>query len=167
MGQPLTGVVEVTVAVEGGVEADLVVGAGTVVVCSVVVRLVGRTGGAGVAELLVDEGGQFAEPHSRSVGQQPPPREAGHERYPVEHVRLLRADEVTVTVRVTVKISGGSVDALGDGLEVEVDVWVVVVEALEGLEAAGATVVNEVTVVVEGVGTFKRVAVEVCTQPTS
>jgi hypothetical protein len=56
---------------------------------------VGRTGGASegvvvgtlVAVLvlvlvlvLVVEAGQMREPHSRSVGQQPPPSEAGQER---------------------------------------------------------------------------------------
>jgi len=42
------------------------------------VRLVGRTGGAGVAEEV--EAGQFAELHWRSVGQQPPPKDAGQDR---------------------------------------------------------------------------------------
>ena len=45
---------------------------GTVVVVSVVVvSVVGRTGGA--AEPVVVVSGQFADPHARSVGQQPPP----------------------------------------------------------------------------------------------
>lgn len=52
----------------------------------VVVSSVGRTGGMTVC--VVESGGQPAEdPQARSVGQHPPPREAGHERKPVEQVR--------------------------------------------------------------------------------
>lgn len=48
-----------------------------VVVSVVVVSVVGRTGGAAEAVVVA---GQFAEPQFRSVGQQPPPCEAGQER---------------------------------------------------------------------------------------
>lgn len=93
---------------------------GTVVVVSVVVvSVVGRTGGS--AEPVVVVAGQLAEPHARSVGQHPPPWEAGQERYPAEQVRVLVAELVTVTVRVTVTISGGSVEVdVGEELLLEV-----------------------------------------------
>lgn len=42
--------------------------------------LVGRTGAAAVAVVvLVATGSQVDEPQARSVGQQPPPRLAGHD----------------------------------------------------------------------------------------
>lgn len=130
---------------------------GTVVV-SVVVKLVGRTGGAAVAEELelvaVVLAGQFAEPQSRSVGQQPPPSDAGQDRYPDEHVRLSGGrvdDDVTVTVFIIVMISGVRVVV---GVEVEVEI--LVDEELDDSDAVvgdglGVMVVYEVTVVVEGV----------------
>ncbi len=54
--------------------------AGVVTVVSSVVKLVGRTGAAGVADVDVDDAGQLADPHSRLLGQQPPPSVAGQER---------------------------------------------------------------------------------------
>lgn len=48
-----------------------------------VVSLVGRTGGTAVTpvddSVLLGSGGQFGDPHARSVGQQPPPRVAGQD----------------------------------------------------------------------------------------
>jgi len=105
-----------------------------VVVTTVVVRLVGRTGGTGAAEVV--EAGQLAEPQLRSVGQQPPPREAGQERKPELQVSAFGV-LVTVTVRVTVEISGGRVD-----VDVCEDVEIVVeVEVVGGEEAEGVIVV--------------------------
>ena len=54
--------------------------AGAVVVSVVVTSEVGLIGGAAEAVDEVVVAGQFADPQSRSVGQQPPPSEAGHER---------------------------------------------------------------------------------------
>jgi hypothetical protein len=91
-----------------------------VVVSTVVVKLVGRTGGSGVPLDCkdVDKAGQLADPHARSVGQQPPPRLAGHDRKPVEHVRESVAEDVIVLVIVMVETSGGG----GVTLEMDVDV---------------------------------------------
>lgn len=65
------------------------------------VPLVGKTGGA-----AVDSGGQVREPQARSVGQQPPPRLAGHVWKPGLHVsgpwpedeELVRVEEVNDVV---------------------------------------------------------------------
>jgi len=105
VGQPVTGYV-------GELDIEVVV----VVVSSVVVRLVGRTGGCGIAldsdvvvivAVVVDEGveraGQFTLPHARSVGQQPPPNVAGQERNPEEQVKGSVAEDVTVMVFVIVE----------------------------------------------------------------
>jgi hypothetical protein len=86
VGQPETPLVVVVVDEEEEVEVEsgLVVSpdalAVVVTVVSSVVKLVGRTGGAGVADVEVVEAGQFADPHSRLLGQHPPPSEAAHER---------------------------------------------------------------------------------------
>lgn len=108
----------------GDVECVVVV----VVVSTVVVRLVGRTGGSGVPLDcdVVETAGQLELPHCRSVGQHPPPRLAGHDWNPDEQVAGRVAECVTVTVRVIVEISGATLVAeVGD---VVVDVVVVVVE---------------------------------------
>lgn len=136
------------------------------VVSSIVVSVVGRTGGAAVAEEeeLVVEGGQLIEPHDRSVGQQPPPKEAGQDWYPDEQVRTSGVD-VTVTVLVTVDTSGDRVDGLCAAV-----VEVVVVVEVEGegvLDTDGVIVVYDVTVVVEADGKVSTVAVDVWTHPTS
>lgn len=127
-------VVELVVAEDGG---------DTVVVSTVVVRLVGRTGGAAFAELVVEvvDAGQLAEPHSRSVGQQPPPRDAGQERKPEEQVRLREVEAVTVTVLVTVRMTGGRGDVLLVVDEVEVVVVGVEVDVVDGVDTEGVTVV--------------------------
>ncbi len=110
-----------------------------IVVSTVVVRLVGRTGGSGVALDVedVERAGQLAEPHARSVGQQPPPRLAGQERKPAEHVGERVAEDVMVLVIVTVETSGTS----GVTLEIEV-VGEVVDEVVVGeVGCKGVTVV--------------------------
>jgi hypothetical protein len=110
-----------------------------VVVSTVVVRLVGRTGGSGVALEDVESAGQLAEPQARSVGQQPPPRLAGHERKPVEHVRGREAEAVMVTVLVTVENRGATGETVV--VVVESDVEVVGVVLVEGDDTNGVIVV--------------------------
>ena len=115
------------------------VGAGTVVVSVVVTSLVGRTGGDAVAVVVVGSG-HSASPHSLSVWQHPPPRDAGHVLNAEAQVNVAGGELVTVTVRVTVTITGGRVDVL-----VETDVWVLevvlVVEEVEVVERDGVIVV--------------------------
>lgn len=105
----------------------------------VVTSLVGRTGGDAVAVVVVDSG-HAALPHSRSVWQHPPPRDAGHVLNPEAQVKVAGGELVTVTVRVTVTITGGRVDVL-----VVVDVRVVevvlVVKEVEVVEIDGVIVV--------------------------
>lgn len=57
---------------------------------------VGRTGAATVA--VEDCSGQTSRPQARSVGQHPPPRDAGQERNPEEHVSVLGGVAVLVMV---------------------------------------------------------------------
>lgn len=64
----------------------------------VVESVVGLTGAPGV--FVVDIGGQrLFEPQARSVGQQPPPREAGHDLNPVEQTEAV-VTEVPIDLEV-------------------------------------------------------------------
>jgi hypothetical protein len=154
----------------------------------VVVSVVGRTGAFGV---FVDESaGQTApDPHALSVGQHPPPSEAGHDLKLGEHVSTLLGKMTAVEVVVTFELVGTMIGELVDsgvgiGMIILVDVTVfgeadgsvgvttvvnviVVVEALKVDEGVGVITVVNVIVVVEalkadeGVGVTKTVAVPV------
>ena len=81
--------------------------------------------------MAVLDAGQAALPHSRSVRQQPPPSDAGQERNPEAQVSVAGGELVTVTVRVTVIITGATVEVL---VVVEVRLVVVLVVVVEGTE---------------------------------
>lgn len=122
----------------------------------------GRTGAAGLpfvdvvegeawmnvfeSEEVEDVGGHSVAPHARPVGQQPPPREAGHELKPLEQVRelcgLTEADGEGMGTTTKEEVEGESEDD-GGGLEVEVeaDVDVEVEEVeVEEVEEGGEAV---------------------------
>jgi hypothetical protein len=138
----------------------------------VVVSVVGRTGAFGVS--VEDKAGQTApEPHALSVGQHPPPSEAGHDLKLGEHVNtLLTMTEVVEVVVVDVvgifELVWTTIEELvdsGGGIGTIVLVEVTVVGDADG--TAGVMTVVRVTVVVEalkvdvGVGVTKTVAVPV------
>lgn len=87
---------------------------------------VGRTGGFIVP--VEESSGQTSVSHPRLVGQQPPPREAGQERKPEEHDKLLETREVVAVVVVVEVVlcevggSGGSDSVGGAATMVEVGV---------------------------------------------
>ena len=133
----------------------------------VVVSVVGRTGAFGV---FVDESaGQTApDPHALSVGQHPPPSEAGHDLKLGEHFSTLLGMMTAVEVVVTVELVGTMIEELvdsGGGIGKIVLVDVTVVGETDG--TVGVITVVNVTVVVEalkfdeGVGVTKAVAVPV------
>jgi hypothetical protein len=71
---------------------------------------VGRTGAPTVA--VEDNSGQTSRPQARLVGQQPPPRDAGQERKPEEHTKVLGTLDVLVIgviEEVTIEDDGGGV----------------------------------------------------------
>lgn len=80
--------------------------------------------------------GQTSEPHARSVGQQPPPSDAGQDRKPVEQTSVLGG--VGVLSGGSVGVGEGEDEGLGLALE------------LDGGGGGGATTV--VSVVVDGGG---------------
>lgn len=131
----------------------------------VVVSVVGRTGAFGV---FVDESaGQTApSPHALSVGQHPPPSEAGHDLKLEEHVSTLLGIMTAVEVMATVELVGTMIEELvdfGGGTGTIVLVDVTVIGEADG--TVGVMTVVNVTVVVEalkfdeGVGVTKTVAV--------
>jgi len=136
------------------------------VIVAVAVFDVGRAGALKLPVLLVS--GHTSRPHARSVGQQPPPREAGQDLNPEEQTKVLGMVEV---------LEGGFV-GVGDGEDV---VEGLALELDEGGGGGGTTVVSvmvdggggrldeleleeEVDV---GVGVRMTTAVEVAMQPTS
>lgn len=131
---------------------------------------VGRAGAVKLFVLL--SSGHRSLPHARSVGQQPPPNEAGHDRKPGEHTSVFGRLEILVGVVVIV----GSADVVDSGSELElvvgtgtgtnvvvsVCVWVSVwVGGDDGLVEAGVDV--GICVIV---GITVMTAVEVATQPS-
>jgi hypothetical protein len=139
-----------------------------VVGAAVVVYVVGRTGALGVS--VEGRAGQYGDPQARSVGQQPPPDEAGHDLKPEVQVStlLLGVLEVGVTIIevlvVLVETNGTLVDT-GGGTGTIVLVEVTVVGGADG--SVGVMTVVIVKVVVEalkadeGVGATKTVVVPV------
>lgn len=125
---------------------------------------VGRTGAPTVAVEV--NSGQTSLPQARSVGQQPPPRDAGQERKPEEHPSVLvMLDVLSIVVVVmvglcalglagTADVVGGEATTTVEG-EGEEDTTVVVVESD----------VDNDDRVREGVGVTMRVAVELSRQP--
>lgn len=135
---------------------------------------VGRPGAVKLSVLSIS--GQTSRPQARSVGQQPPPREAGQERKPEEHISVFGAAEVlggdvavglVVSVVVVIAVEGG-----GGGSTVVVVVSVsvsssVVDDGGGGVGGGRGAEDVEALDVVEGVGATTTTAVEVATQPTS
>jgi hypothetical protein len=78
---------------------------------------VGRTGAPTAA--VEDNSGQMSRPQARSVGQQPPPRDAGHERNPEEQTNVLGALDVLIMVVIVavvlVEVDGAAVVDVGGG----------------------------------------------------
>ena len=126
----------------------------------VVVGVLGRTGTTILA--VEDNGGQVSEPHARSVGQQPPPKEEAQDRKPEEQVKTFGVvdvvDVVVVVVVVVLEV---------EGVTVEVVITVIVVE-LGGITTVMVVVavvgVNEEVEV--GDWMTKTVAVELTAHPT-
>jgi hypothetical protein len=118
-----------------------------------VVTVVGLTGGAAVAEDV--RAGHTSEPHARSVGQQPPPKDAGQERNPVEQTNVLASVDVVAIVVVTI---AGGVLVMEEVEAGELDS----VDTLVGLAALIVLIIPIVLIVlVDGVTTTIEVAVTV------
>lgn len=123
-------------------------------------------GRAGAVKLFVlERAGQISLPQAREVGQQPPPREAGHERKPEEHERVFGVEveeEVdvvgggVVVVVVEVSVGKGLLLVVGTGIGAGIIVVVVsvlieggggVLEGIELVEIAEDVVVTTTTAV--------------------
>lgn len=89
------------------------------VVLAVAVSDVGRAGAVKLPVLLVS--GQMSGPHARSVGQQPPPREAGQDRKPEEQISVATVVEVLDSVLVSVLVTVGDREDVVEGLALELD----------------------------------------------
>lgn len=96
----------------------------------------------------LENGGHVEGPHSRSVGQQPPPRLGAQERKPDEHeIGVEEVDEGAVEVIGTANVTDGDdevmVEEIGDGAEgfVVIDCKAVVVERRERVTVGMMTIV--------------------------
>lgn len=126
---------------------------------------------AGAVKLLVLlSSGQTSLPHARSVEQQPPPSEAGHERNPGEHTRMFADDEVLGGGIVLLALvddeelvdEGATVE---EGVELEGGKGAIMV--VEGVDEGGGGIVDELEEdVVDGVGVTTTTAVEIAIHPT-
>lgn len=87
------------------------------VMVSLTVSDVGLPGAVKLPVLLVS--GQTSRPHARSVGQHPPPRDAGQDLKPDEQTRVLAGVDVLSGVLVSVGDGEDVDEGLGLGLALE------------------------------------------------
>lgn len=122
--------------------------------------LVGLAGALKLFVLL--NSGQTSRPHARSVGQHPPPSDAGHDLNPGEHTSTFVVEVVEVVEGGSVVLGGTAPVLVVTLVDIAVEVTTTTVVTLDVNVDVGGDGGDELVVVLvlEGVGIMTTTAVE-------